>query len=344
MKTTQDLAIVGIDLAKTVFQLHGATAGGEVVFRRKLTRARLPAFIAALPRCIVAMEACAGAHHWGRLFVASGHEVRLVPPVYVKPFLKRQKNDVADAEAIVEAALRPTMRFVAVKSVKKQACAMAFKTRDLLVRQRTQTINALRGHLTEHGIVVPIGLQNLPRLAAAVEDETVVPPEVGRYCTMLLEHIVDLSHRIGVLDKQLRVQARSDELAARLMTIPGIGPICATAIEALAPPASTFRKGRDFAAWVGLVPQQNSSGGKERLKRISKMGQRDLRRLLVIGASSVIRWARARGTAGDGWLTRMLARKPLQVVIVALANRMARIAWALIANGGSYRSMGSPIS
>jgi transposase len=278
------------------------------------------------------------------MFGAHGHDVRLVPPVYVKPFLKRQKNDAADAEAIVEAALRPTMRFVAVKTVEKQACAMAFKTRDLLVRQRTQTINALRGHLTEYGVVVPIGLQNLPRLHAAVHDEEIVPAEVRDFCGELLAHIADLSRRIIVLDKQLRTQARADELATRLMTIPGIGPICATAIEALAPPAPTFRKGRDFAAWVGLVPSQNSSGGKERLGRISKMGQRDLRRLLVIGASSVVRWARTRGAAEGGWLSRMLARKPLQVVIVALANRMARIAWALIANGGSYRPGASPIS
>lgn len=339
-----DVAIIGIDLAKNVFQVHGATASGEVVFRRKLTRVRLPGLVAGLPPCIVAMEACAGAHHWGRMFGACGHEVRLVPPVYVKPFLKRQKNDAADAEAIVEAVLRPTMRFVAVKSVEKQACTMAFKTRDLFVRQRTQTINALRGHLTEYGIVVPIGLQNLPRLETAMQNETLVPVDVRTLCGELLAHVADLSSRITVLDKQLRAQARADELASRLMTIPGIGPICATAIEALAPPATTFCKGRDFAAWVGLVPSQNSSGGKERLGRISKMGQRDLRRLLVIGASSVVRWARARGAVSGGWLSRMLARKPLQVVIVALANRMARIAWALIATGGSYRPAASPIS
>ncbi len=247
-----DVAIVGIDLAKNVFQVHGATAAGEVVFRRKLTRLRLPGFVASLPPCIVTMEACAGAHHWGRMFGAGGHEVRLVPPVYVKPFLKRQKNDAADAEAIVEAALRPTMRFVAVKSVEKQACAMAFKTRDLFVRQRTQTINALRGHLTEYGIVVPIGLQNLPRLETAMKDEALVPADVRVLCGELLAHIAELSSRITVLDKQLRAQARADELASRLMTIPGIGPICATAIEALAPPAPTFRKGRDFAAWRAL--------------------------------------------------------------------------------------------
>lgn len=191
---------------------------------------------------------------------------------------------------------------------------------------------------------MPIGLQNLPRHQAAVLDEDIVPVEVRTFCSELLGHIEDLTRRITVLDKQLRTQARADELAARLMTIPGISPICATAIEALAPPAPTFRKGRDFAAWVGLDPSQNSSGGKERLGRISKMGQRDLRRLLVIGASSVVRWARTRGAAEGGWLARMLARKPLQVVIVALANRMARIAWALITNGGSYRPAVSPIT
>lgn len=328
--------VVAIDLAKTVFQLHGASRDGAVIFRRRLTRSRLTDFARSLPKCMIAMEACAGAHHWGRIFSALGHEVRLVAPIYVKPFVKRQKNDTADAEAIAEAALRPTMRFVAVKSAEKQASGMAFKTRDLLVRQRTQMINALRGHLTEFGIIAPLGTQNLPRLRDALEVPD-IPEQVRGLCTMMLDHVGQLSERILLLDRELRHRAARDDVARRLMTIPGIGPICATAIEALAPETPTFRKGRDFAAWVGLVPTQNSSGGKERLGRISKMGQRDLRRLLVIGASSVVRWAIARGAPGGSWLERMLDRKPRQVVIVALANRIARVAWALIANGGTYR-------
>lgn len=209
---------------------------------------------------------------------------------------------------------------------------------------RRRVAAELAAILAEHGVVVPVGLQNLSRLDAAVRDEALLPSDVRIFCEELLSHISALSERIAALGKRLRAQARADELTSRLMGIPGIGPICASAIEALAPPPSTFRKGRDFAAWVGLVPSQNSSGGKERLGRISKMGQRDLRRLLVIGASSVVRSARTRGAGGDGWLSRMLARKPLQLVIVALANRMARIAWALIATGGSYRPAANPIN
>jgi transposase len=331
--------IIGIDLAKNVFQLHGASKQGRVVFRKKLSRGRLLTFIASIPRCIIAMEACAGAHYWGREFASIGHEVRLIAPIYVRPFIKRQKNDAADAEAIVEAALRPTMRFVAVKSAEKQASVMTFKTRDVLVRQRTQLINALRGHLTEYGVVAPAGRQNLPRLQMALErHENDLPNQVRELCIMMLDQIAGLNNRISVLEKDIRRRAKQDEVASRLMTIPGIGPICATALEALAPTASTFQKGRDFAAWVGLVPSQNSSGGKARLGRISKMGQRDLRRLLVIGASSVVRWAIQRGAPEGSWLRQMLERKPRQLVIVALANRIARVAWALIANGTTYRT------
>ena len=333
------VAIIGIDLAKNVFQLHGATNTGEIVFRRKLTRSRLPKFIDSIPSCVIAMEACSGAHYWGRVFAKYGHEVRLIAPIYVKPFVKRQKNDAADAEAIVEAAMRPTMRYVSVKSAEKQASGMTFKTRDLLVRQRTQVINALRGHLTEYGIVAPVGVQNLPRLRQSLEvPNTDLPDQARDLCKMMMSQIQELTERISLLENDLRRRAKEDDVASRLMAIPGIGPICATALEALAPAASTFRKGRDFSAWVGLVPLQNSSGGKERLGRISKMGQRDLRRLLVIGASSVVRWAIIRGAPEGSWLKKMLERKPRQVVIVALANRMARVAWALIASGETYRT------
>jgi transposase len=310
-----------------------------VAFRRKLSRAKLLPFLASQPRCMVAMEACASAHHWGREIQALGHEVRLIAPAYVKPFVKRQKNDTADAEAIAEAAVRPTMRYVAVKSAEKQALSMVFKTRDLLVRQRTQVINALRGHLTEHGVIAPLGTFHVGRLATEVASPgSGLPAAVAELCTMLIEHIGVLGQRITTLDRQIRERARHDETVRRLMTIPGVGPICAAALDALAPPAETFAKGRDFAAWLGLTPRQNSSGGKARLGRVSKMGQRDLRRLLIIGAMAVVRWAARRGAPAGSWLARMMASKPRMLVAVALANRIARVAWALMARGGVYRA------
>ena len=333
-----EVTIVGIDLAKSVFQVHGASADGSVVFSRRLPRRRLLAFLDAVPRCVVAMEACATAHHWGREIGALGHEVRLIPPAYVKPFVKRQKNDAADAGAIAEAASRRTMRFVAVKSTDQQAAGMAFRTRDLLVRQRTQTINALRGHLAEHGVVAPKGTAYVDRLRQAVDDhDGALPALVAELARILLEQIGQFDARIDVLEKEIRERAKHDETARRLTTIPGIGPIGAGAILALAPPAETFRKGRDFSAWLGLTPRQHSSGGRERLGRTSKMGQRDLRRLLIIGAMAVVRWASRRGAPKGSWLARMMARKPRMLVAVALANRMARIAWALLTTKENYR-------
>ena len=335
----EEVSTIGIDLAKQVFQVHGSHADGSVAFRKKLSRAKLLPFLASQPRCVVAMEACAGAHHWGREIEALGYKVRLIAPAYVKPFVRRQKNDAADAEAIVEAAVRPTMRFVAVKSAEKQASGMVFKVRDLLVRQRTQVINALRGHLAEYGIIAPQGIFYVSRLAAEIETPRSDMPVVAvEMCTMLLKHLSVLDERIAALDQQIRDRARTDETVRRLMTIPGIGPICATALEALAPPADTFAKGRDFAAWLGLTPRQNSSGGKARLGRVSKMGQRDLRRLLIIGAMAVVRWAARRGAPTGSWLARMMASKPRMLVAVALANRIARVAWALMVQGGIYRA------
>jgi transposase len=231
------------------------------------------------------------------------------------------------------------MRFVAVKSVEKQAAAMTFKMRDLLVRQRTQTINALRGHLAEYGVVAPNGPVHVGRLAQALDDpDSRVPASVIRLCQMLIAHIATLAEQIGLLDKELRDRAGRDEMSARLMTIPGIGVICATALEALAPPPESFARGRDFSAWLGLTPRQNSSGGKVRLGSTSKMGQRDLRRLLISGAMTVVRWAMRKGAPDGSWLARMLTKKPRLVVAVALANRIARIAWALMAKGGVYRA------
>ena len=334
----EQASIIEIDLAKHSFQLHGAASDGSVLFRRKLTRGKVLQFVASQPRCVVAMEACASAHHWGREIQKLGHEVKLVPPIYVKPFLKRQKNDTTDAEAICEAAQRPTMSFVAVKSEAQQARGMVFRTRDLLVRQRTQTINALRGHLAEFGIVAPQGVAHLGRLAAAVEAPgTGLPEPVDELAGLLLERIADLHEKIEELERQLCACAREDEAAARLMSIPGVGPITAMALQAFAPPMESFRRGRDFAAWLGLVPRQHTTGGKPRLGRISKMGQRDLRRLLIIGAMAVVRHAIRRGGTADPWLANMLERKPRMLVAVALANRMARVAWAMMRNKEAYR-------
>ena len=334
----EKVSIIGVDIAKHVFQVHGARADGSMVFSKKLSRGKLLSFLASHAKCVVAMEACATSHHWGREIAALGHQVRLIAPAYVKPFVKRQKNDAADAEAIVEAATRPIMRFVAVKSAEKQASGMIFRIRDLLVRQRTQTINALRGHLSEHGIIAPIGFGNVSRLLIELQNcEDKLPTPAVEMCKLLFRHISALDEQIAELDRQIRSRARQEETVRRLMSIPGIGPICATALDALAPPPETFAKGRDFAAWLGLVPRQHSSAGKARLGRISKMGQRDLRRLLIIGAMSVVRAALRRGAPAGSWLARILARKPRMLVAIALANKMARIAWALLMRGEDYK-------
>jgi transposase len=248
-----------------------------VAFRKKLSREKVLAFLALKPRCVVAMEACGSAHHWGRAIRDLGHEVRLIPPVYVKPFVKRQKNDAADAEAIAEAASRPAMRFVAVKTGEQQARAMLFRTRDLLVRQRTQLINALRGHLSEHGVVVPQGPANVKVLAEAVEDEmTSLPLLVIELARVFLDQIERLSKKISELEKVTAHEAACAETTRRLQTMPGVGPVTALAIETFSPPMEVFKRGRDFAAWLGLVPRQHSTGGKQVLGKISKMGQRDI--------------------------------------------------------------------
>jgi transposase len=333
------VSTIGLDIAKHVFQTHGADAIGRVMFRKRLTRARLLAFFAAQPPCVVAMEACAGAHHWAREIGRLGHTVRLIPPAYVKPYVKRQKNDVADAEAICEAAQRPTMRFVPVKSDAQQANAVVFRARDLLVRQRTQCINALRGHLSEYGYTIPQGITHAHAVVAHVEDPNTSLPESARMVlTVLVSTYTALQEQIRVLDAEITRRAKADPVARRLMTIPGVGPIAATAITALVPAPEGFRAGRDFAAWLGLTPLQKSSGGKQKLGAVSKRGERSIRRLLILGASAVIRWAGRRGASGSSWLARMLARKPTMLVTVALANKTARIVWALLVKGGVYRA------
>jgi transposase len=334
-----EVSTIGVDLAKSVFQVHGADASGAVLFRKKLRRHQVLTFFAAQPRCTVAMEACGSAHHWAREIGRLGHGVRLIPPAYVKPFVKRQKNDAADAEAICEAAQRPTMRFVVPKSEQAQAAAVVFRARDLLVKQRTQIINALRGHLTEFGIVVAKGPAHVPQLVRAVEDGAEPIPELARPILRgLIEMLQALDDRIAGLDREIAQRAKEDETARRLMTIPGVGPVTATALAALAPPAETFKRGRDFAAWVGLTPLQHSTGGKQKLGATSKMGERTLRRLLILGASGVLRWVARNGAPAGSWIARMVARKPPMLVRVALANKMARVIWALIAKGGIYRA------
>lgn len=334
-----EVTTIGLDIAKQVFHVHGADASGAMMISQRITRAKLSDFFASQPRCVVALEACGGSHHWARELKRLGHEVRLIPPAYVKPFVKRQKNDAADAEAICEAAQRPSMRFVPVKSEEQQASAVVFRARDLLVRQRTQLINALRGLLAECGWVAPKGLFHMAGLMARVEDPASGLPQSARAVFLvMIDSVKALSERIAALDREIARRAKEDPVARRLMTIPGIGPITATALLALAPPVETFRKGRDFAAWLGLTPLQRSTGGKQRLGAISKMGERTLRRLLIVGASAVVLQASKRGAPARSWLAQMMARKPRMLVTVALANKTARIVWALLAKGGVYRA------
>jgi transposase len=335
----EQVTTIGLDIAKHVFQVHGADAAGHVVFRKRVTRTKLLGFLAAQPPCIVAMEACAGAHYWARQIGKLGHEVRLIPPAYVKPFVKRQKNDAADAEAICEAAQRPSMRFVPVKTEEQQANAIVFRARDLLVRQRTQCVNALRGHLLEFGYVFPQGISHVATLVGLVEDPQSSVPESARIILQLLvDTFTALDGQIAALDAEINRRSKADPTARRLMTIPGVGPIVSTAITALVPAAEGFRAGRDFAAWLGLTPVQRSTGGKQKLGAVSKRGERTIRRLLIIGASAVVRQASRRGAPKGSWLARMLARKPKMLVTVALANKTARIVWALLVKGGVYRA------
>ena len=333
------ITTIGLDLAKQVFQAHGADATGVALFKKRLTRSKVLSFFASQPPCLVAMEACGSSHYWAREIARLGHEVRLIAPAYVKPFVKRQKNDAADAEAICEAAQRPSMRFVPVKSEAQQANAAAFRVRDLLVRQRTQLVNSLRGQLAEFGHVAPTGLWRVSGLIAIVEDPNCSLPQSTRDALkVLVDSLRDLDRRVEALEVEIKQRTREDEVARRLMTIPGIGPINAAALLALAPAPETFRKGRDFAAWLGLTPLQRSTGGKQKLGATSKMGERTLRRLLIIGASAVVRHASKNGAPPGSWLERMLARKPRMLVTVSLANKMARIVWAVRLKNEDYRA------
>ena len=336
----QEITTIGLDIAKSVFQVHGIDASGAVIVRRQLRRRQVLPFFRKLPACVIGIEACATSHHWARELEKLGHEVKLMPPRYVKPYVKRNKNDAADAEAICEAVTRPTMRFVPIKSPEQQSVLMLHRTRQLFVRQRTALINAIRAHLAEFGIVAGIGRNGVEKLLDLIskgEDDRI--PPAARECLMALAAQLAMVKR-QILDADRRVLAwhRTSKISKRLEAIPGVGPLIATALVASIPDPSVFRSGRDLSAWIGLVPKQNSTGGKERLGSISKAGNRYLRSLLVVGALSVIRRAKQLGYTRHPWLVRLMERRSVKIAAIALANKIARIAWAMMARNESYRT------
>ncbi len=336
-----EISMIGLDLAKNVFQVHGIDGSGRVVLRRQLRRHAVEKFFAQLPACTVGMEACGSAHHWARVIGRHGHEVRLMPPAYVKPYVKRNKNDGRDAEAICEAVSRPTMRFVAVKSEEQQAVLAVHSARALLVRQRTMVANALRAALSELGIVAAQGLKGLRELMARLETPSEEIPEMMRGALLLLaQHWQALDADERQLERQIAKAARAHGEARRLMAVPGVGPIIASTVLAKVPDAKVFRSGRDFAAWIGLTGRDHGTGGKHRPGRISKQGDRMLRALLISGASAHMRQQKRRGVT-DPWLRELLARRPYKVVMVAFAAKTARIIWAMLAKGEAYRDRAS---
>ncbi len=333
------IATVGLDIAKSVFQVHCVDTAGQVVLRRQLKRRYVLAFFQKLPPCLVGIEACASSHHWSRELQAMGHSVRLMPPAYVKPYVKRQKNDATDAEAICEAVTRPNMRFVPTKTVEQQSCLMLHRARHLFIRQQTAVINSIRAYLAEFGIVAPVGrrgVEQLLDLVASPADCRV--PDVARECLSALgTQLRELKRQILEFDRRIMAWHRSNTTSKQLDAIPGVGPALATALVATIADPKAFRSGRDFAAWVGLVPKQNSSGGKDRLGSISKRGDRYLRSLFTAGALAVIRYAKIHGSKHRPWLTTLLARRPTKVAAIALANKLARTVWAMMTRNEAYR-------
>ena len=334
------ITTVGLDLAKSVFQVHGADQDGRPVVRKKLRRGQVLGFFAELSPCLIGLEACASAHYWARELQALGHEVRLIPPQYVKPFVKTNKNDASDAEAICEALIRPTMRFASIKSAEQQSVLMLHRARELLVRQKTMLINALRGHCGELGIVVAQGASRVAELIAIIEDQEDdrIPALACEALGYLVGQLRMVQAQVLGLEKKLKTWHRANEASRRLETIPGVGVITATALVATIGDASQFRSGRQLAAWLGLVPRQHSSGGKERLGRISKRGDGYLRKLLVHGARTVLLWSRRKKETRSLWLEALLARRPTNVVLVAMANKTARVVWALLSRGEAFRT------
>ncbi len=333
------VSTIGLDLAKRVFQVHGVDGEGRVIVRRKLQRAEVARFFADLAPCLVGIEACATAHYWGRLIARYGHVVRLIPPSYVKPYVRRSKTDAADAAAICEAVGRPTMRFVPVKSAAQQAALLHHRTHDLLVRQRTMLINALRGHLAEFGIIAPVGRHRVGDLIGFLQEagDDEVPALAREALHSLIGALQQLEGRIKEIEAVIVREHRANSTSRRLASIPGIGPITASAIAATIVDPTIFKSGRELAAWIGLVPRQHSSGGKQRLGRVSKQGDRYLRRLLTLGATSVMRRLPGKTDGHSAWIQALLDRRPYRLVSLALANKMARIAWAIMAREETYR-------
>lgn len=335
----QAIKTIGLDIAKSVFQVHGVDGDGQVVIRRKLKRRYVLAFFQKVPPCLVGMEACATSHHWSRELQALGHRVRLMPPAYVRPYVKRQKNDATDAEAICEAVSRANMRFVETKTTEQQSCLVLHRTRHLFIRQQTSVINAIRAHLAEFGMVAPVGRKGLEQLLEAVanaRDQRI--PALARACIAALgAQLRALKAQILEFDRQIMLWHRSHETSKRLDEIPGVGPALATALVASIADPKAFRSGRDFSAWIGLVPRQHSSGGKEKLGSISKQGDRYLRSLFMTGALAVIRYAKIYRSKHRPWLTALLARRPTKVAAIALANKLARMVWAMMSRGERYK-------
>ncbi len=331
---------IGLDIAKSVFQVHCIDERGRVVLRKRLARARVLAFFANLAPCRVGLEACGGAHYWARELIKLGHDARLMPPQYVKAYVKTNKHDAADAEACCEAVQRASMRFVPVKSADQQALLMLHRVRDQLNSQRTASISALRGHLAELGIVAAqrqAGLRQLLAVLGEVEDER-IPPLAREVLQLLVAQIRELEAKIAGLDRRLVAMTRTDPICRSLLAVPGIGPVIATAFAATVPDATVFRSGRHLAAWLGLVPGQHTTGGKPRPLGLSKRGDAYLRRQLIHGARSVVRVAQGRERQPWAWINALLSRRPFNVVVAAVANKLARIIWALLARGQAYHA------
>jgi transposase len=328
---------IGVDLAKNYFQIHTLESEDGHAATRKFGRQAMRKFFLETKPCLVGMEACGSAHYWARELRAMGHEVRLIPPIYVKPYVKRGKNDAADAAAICEAMSRPGMRFVPVKNVEQQATLMLHKTRELLIKQRTMGVNALRSHLSEFGIVAAKGIGRIDELIEKAKDDATLPGSAKAALQILVQQLEAIGVSIAALDQEIARAHAQNPVSRLLAGIPGIGKITASAIVASAPDPKVFKSGRDFSAWLGSTPRQNSSGGKEKLGSITKQGNRYIRRLLVLGATSLLRVAGKRKGALRDWLVALLARKPARLVTVALANKLARIIWAVMTTGETFR-------
>ena len=335
------ISTIGLDIAKRVFQVHGIDDQGQVVVQKQLSRSEVLQWFSNQTPCLVGVESCATSTYWAREISKLGHEVKLMPPAYVKPYVRRQKNDKTDAAAICEAVTRPSMRFVAIKTIEQQAVQVLHRARELLVSQRTQAVNALRAHLAEFGYIFPLGKVGVDQAIRAMQDmsEAELPAFVRQVLTSLIDQIEQLKKEVRKLDQQMQAWHKENADSQRLATIPGVGVVTASAIVAAIGDGKQFRSGREFASWLGMVPRQNSSGGKERLGRISKNGNAYVRTLLITGATALLRGSYRTKAAGGQWFTELLKRKSARLATVALANKMARVAWAILTKGNAYHGI-----